>query len=71
MARRAAMRIAEMPLENREAAFASAKNSLHEAFKEKGLAGDQLDGFVELQMQAIRKHVTDINIGGSSKGGRA
>jgi hypothetical protein len=71
MAQRVGMRIAGMPLEEREAALAIAENSLREAAKEMGIAGDQMNGFIELQMKAIRQIITDIDVSGSPQGGSA
>ena len=71
MAQRVGMHIAGMPLEKREAALATAENSLRETAKEMGIVGDQIDGFIELQMKAIRQVITEIDVGGSPQGGRA
>ena len=71
MAQRIGMRIAELPIKARELAFAGAEHCLREVGNELGVAGQQLDRVVDLQMKAIRQIVTDIDVGGSPQGGRA
>jgi hypothetical protein len=71
MAQRVGMHIAGMPLEKRQAALAVAENSLRETANEMGITGDQIDRFIELQMNAIRQIITEIDAGGSPQGGRA
>jgi hypothetical protein len=36
----------------------------------KGLAGEQMGAFIELQMKAIRQVVLDLDVAGRSEGGR-
>jgi len=71
MAQRVGMYIAGLPLDKREAALAVAENSLREAGQEIGITGEQMDAFIELQMNAIRQIVSDIDVSGSPQGGRA
>jgi len=71
MAQRVGMRIAEMPLEKRAHAFAIAERALREAAQASGMAGAQAEGLIKLQMEAIRGMVTNIDVGGSPKGGNA
>jgi hypothetical protein len=65
MAERVGTQIAELPIKAREVAFAFAERSLRTAGSELGVAGQQLDSIVEIQMKAIRQIVTDIDVGGS------
>jgi hypothetical protein len=64
------MRIAESPLKRAEA-FSLAEQSLRASAGEKGIAGEQMDAFIELQMKAIRQMVLDLDVGGRPEGGRA
>jgi hypothetical protein len=70
MAERVGMQIAELPNDVRETALASAEHCLREAGSELGVASQQLDWIVSLQMKAIRQVVTDIDVSGSPQGGR-
>jgi hypothetical protein len=65
MAQRVGTQIAELPIETREVAFAGAEICLREAGSELGVAGQQLDSLVDLQMIAIRQIVTDLDVRGS------
>ena len=65
MAQRVGMQIAELPIKVREVAFAGAEICLREAGSELGVAGQQLDSLVDLQMRAIRQIVTDLDVSGS------
>ena len=65
MAQRVGMQIAELPVKVRERAFAGAETCLRAAGSELGLAGQQLDSLVDLQMRAIRQIVIDLDVGGS------
>ena len=69
MAQRVALRIAGMPLDKRESAFAIAERSLRESAKEMGVTGDQIESFIELQMKAIWQITTDIDVSGRPRGG--
>jgi hypothetical protein len=75
MAQRVGMQIAELPIKVRERAFAGAEACLREAGSELGVAGQQLESLVDLQMRAIRQIVTDVDVGESpwpvSAGARA
>jgi hypothetical protein len=61
MAQRVGFQIAELPLKSRDAAFASAEDCLRAAGSELGVAGQQLDSIVALQMRAIRQIVADTD----------
>jgi hypothetical protein len=61
MARRVGAKIAKLPVTVRERAFAGAETCLREAGSELGVAGQQLDSIVDLQMKAIRQIVTDVD----------
>jgi hypothetical protein len=71
MAERVGMQIAELPIKMRESAFNGAERCLRVAGSERGVADQQLDRIVNLQMRAIRQIVTDIDVGGSPLGGNA
>jgi hypothetical protein len=71
MAQRVGMKIAAMPLDQREAAFVTAERSLHDTALEMGMAGERMDGFIKIQMEAIRGMVQNIDVGGSPQGGNA
>lgn len=71
MAQRVGMRIAAMAPEQREDAFAVAERALWATAKEIGMAADKIEGFIKIQMEAIRGMVTNIYVGGSPKGGHA
>jgi hypothetical protein len=62
MAQRVGVKIAELPIDVREMAFAGAERCLREAGNELGVAGPQLDSIVDLQMRAIRQVVTDVDL---------
>jgi hypothetical protein len=70
-AQRIGMRIAEMPLDQREAGFKIAEESLQEAARKMGIDGDRMDQFIKIQMDAIRGMVQNIDVGGNPQGGRA
>jgi hypothetical protein len=59
MAQRVGAKIAALPIAAREAAFDGTERCLREAGRELGVAGDQLDRIVDLQMWAIRQIVAD------------
>ena len=67
MAQRVGTQIAELPVEVREVAFAGAEICLREAGSEFGVAGHQLDTFVDLQMRAIRLIVSDFDVSGARR----
>jgi hypothetical protein len=71
MAQRVGVKIAELPIDVREMAFAGAERCIREAGNELGVAGPRLDSFVDLQMGAIRQIVTDIDVRASSRSCRA
>jgi hypothetical protein len=74
MAERVGTQIAKLPMRVRETAFSSAERCLREAGSERGVAGQQLDRIVELQMWAIRQIVAHIDIsdvGGNPRSSRA
>jgi hypothetical protein len=71
MAQRVGIQIAELPSKTREVAFAGTERCLRAAASELGVAGQQLDSIVDIQMRAIRQIVTDIDIIGSPQGGKA
>jgi hypothetical protein len=64
---RVAMRIASIPPEQRESAFAIAERSVRQIATEMKIADG--DNFVNRLMGAIRKFVTEIDVGGSPQGG--
>jgi hypothetical protein len=66
---RVAMQIAGMPLEQQESAFAIAERSVRQMATEMKIADG--DDFVNRLMGAIRKFVTEIDVGDSPQGGRA
>jgi hypothetical protein len=70
-AQRLGMQIAAMPLHERQADYAICEKSLHETAREMGIAGQQIEGFIRIQMEAIRGMVQNIDVGGSPKGGHA
>jgi len=70
-AERVGMQIAELPIKVRGIAFAGVERRLREAGNELGVAGQQLERIINLQMKAIRQAVADVDVGGSSQGGRA
>ena len=61
MARRVGMQIAELPVDVRETAFVGAERCIRAAGCDLGVAGPQLDSFIDLQMRAIRQIVTDFD----------
>ena len=70
-AQRLGMQIAAMPLNQREAGFKICENTLRETAREMGVAGEQMDGFIKIPMEAIRGMVQNIDVGGSPQGGNA
>lgn len=70
-AQRIAMKIAELPLEQRETAFEIAKQSLEEAGAMQKIDGPRYTAFVEIQIKAIRDIVVDLDVSGQPKGGHA
>jgi hypothetical protein len=70
-AQRIGMRIAALPLDQREEGFAIAERSFRDAAGQMGIAGNQIEGFVKLQMDAIRGWVSNIDVGGNPQGGKA
>ena len=71
MCQRIAVQIADKPLELREAAFAVAERNVRDLAKQVGVVNEKVDAFVEMQLGLIRQFVTEIDIGGSPKGGHA
>ena len=71
MAQRVGVKIAALPIAAREPAFDGAERCLRAAGSELGVAGEQLGRIVNLQMSAIRRVVTDIDLGASPQRGRA
>jgi hypothetical protein len=67
MAQRVGTQIAELPVEVREVALAGAENCLREAGSELGVAGQQLDSIVGIQMRAIRQVVADLDVSGARR----
>ena len=70
-AQRLGMQIAAMPSHERQAGFAICEKSLRETAREMGIAEQQIEGFISIQMEAIRGMVQNIDAGGSPKGGHA
>jgi hypothetical protein len=70
-AQRLGMQIAAMPLSQREAGFAICEDTLRETADKMGIAGPQMEGFIKIQMDAIRRMVQNIDVGGSPQGGKA
>jgi hypothetical protein len=60
-AQRVAVKIAALPTAARETAFDGTERCLRAAGSELGVAGEQLDRIVDLQMWAIRRIVADID----------
>ncbi len=71
MAQRLGMQIAGVRLERREAAFAFAERTFRETALGLGVASSQAHAFAELQMDVIRRTVSDIDVGGYPQGGNA
>jgi hypothetical protein len=71
MLQRVAMRIAGEPPEQRDVAFAIAERSLRQMAKEMRIPDANIDDFVIRQMELLRQFVTEIDVGGSPRGGRA
>ena len=71
MAQRVGTQIAELPFKVRDVAFAGTERCLRAAGIEQGVAGQQLDSIVDVQMRAIRQIVADIDVSGSRQGERA
>jgi hypothetical protein len=61
MAERVALKIAALPTAARQTAFDGTERCLRAAGDERGVAGEQLDRIVDLQMWAIRQIVADID----------
>jgi hypothetical protein len=57
------MEIASMPRKEREAAFKECERVLREALQGSKTPPERIDGFVELQLGAIRWMVTNIKVG--------
>jgi hypothetical protein len=70
-AQRIGMRIAEMPVDQREEGFAMAKRVLEDTAREMGVTGKAADELIHIQMEAIRGMVQNIVVGGGPQGGRA
>jgi len=66
-----AMQIAALSLDKREDGFSIAERCLQEAVREKGIAGEQIEVFMKIQMDAIRGMVTHIDVSGDPHGGNA
>jgi hypothetical protein len=71
MARRVAMQIAQMPPERRETAFIAAEQSLRDAARKSDVGPKFAHAFVRIQMNSIRRIVTDLDVSGNPQGGRA
>jgi hypothetical protein len=71
MMQRVAMQIAGMALDQRESAFDVTECSVRQMASEMKIADGEIDDFVDHVMGAIRQFVTEIDVGGSPKGGRA
>jgi hypothetical protein len=65
MAQRIGTQIAELPVKVREVALAGAETCLRAAGSELGVAGQQLESLIDLQMRAIRQIVADLDVSGS------
>jgi hypothetical protein len=70
-AQRLGMKIAAMPLHEREAGYAICEKSLRETARKMGIAGEQMEGFIKIQLEAIRGMVQKIDVGGNPQGGKA
>ena len=70
MAQRVGMQIAELPMKVRERALAGAETCLRAAGSELGVADQQLDSLIDLQMKAIRQIVTDFDVAGRTAAGK-
>jgi hypothetical protein len=53
-AQRMAMQIAALPLDKRDEGFSLAERCLQNAVREKGITGKRMEGFIKIQMDAIR-----------------
>jgi hypothetical protein len=71
MMQRVATQIAGMALDQRESAFAITERSVRQMASEMKIADGEIDDFVNHAMGAIRQFVTEIDVGGSPKRGRA
>jgi hypothetical protein len=60
-----------MPPHEREAGFAICESALRETAHKMGIAGEKMDGFIKIQMDAIRGMVQNIDVGGNPQGGNA
>jgi phage/plasmid primase-like uncharacterized protein len=56
-AQRTGMQIAALPLEKRAEAFSMCQEALRESAERMEIAGLQMEGFMNLQMEAIRRMV--------------
>jgi hypothetical protein len=65
------MQIAAQPLEKREWAFQKAEQAMREAAVAHGLSTGLTGSWINLQMQAVRQMVKDIDLGGRPQGGHA
>jgi hypothetical protein len=62
MAQRVGVKIAGLPIDVREMAFAGAERCIRAAGRDLGVAGPQLESIVDFQMRAIRQIVTGIEV---------
>jgi len=70
-AQRLGMQIAAMPLDKREAGFGVCERVFRETARGMGIDAEKMEGFIKLQMEAIRGMVKNIDVGGSPEWGHA
>jgi hypothetical protein len=70
MAQRMSMRLAELPLEQREEGFVVAERSMREVAEQLKMPGNG-DELVKMLIKGLRQFVLDLDVGGSPKGGNA
>jgi hypothetical protein len=70
-AQRIAMQIAGIAAERREAAFNSAVRAMKESAAVHGMSDAQRDGWIVIQMNAIREMAKEIDASGQPQGGHA
>ena len=69
MAQRISMRLAELPLEQREEGFIVAERAMRELAEQLKMPnGDEL---VKMLMKGLRQFVLDLDVGGKPQGGNA
>ena len=70
-AQRLGMQIAEKPRAQREQAFAIVEQCLRDTARTMNMSGEEVEGLMKFQMEAVRGMVMNIDGGGSPQGGHA